>query len=86
MDNDKYLEYDIYEISPPSSPDYKNIDKSPKSLMTSILLKSQWFDNNEYKNDIENYFFKCLDCDEYVYYYQKTEHRKKHAYKCCIIL
>lgn len=86
IDKEKYLEYDVYEISPPSSPEYKDIEKSPKSLITSILLKSKWFDNYEYKNDTDNYYYVCSLCGEYVYYYARDEHRQSHESKCCIIL
>ena len=79
----------VYDISPPSSPEldkYYDIEKSPRSLMTSILLKSKWFDNYEYNNDPENYYYICSLCGKYIYYYQRDEHRQYHDKECCIIL
>ena len=95
MNNKVLLDVDIdgkciYDLSPPSSPEldkYYDIEKSPRSLITSILLKSKWFDNNEYNNDPENYYYICSLCGEYVYYYQRDAHRQYHdKNKCCNIL
>ena len=94
MNDKKLIEIDIndcsiYDLSPPSSPEldkYYDIEKSPRSLITSILLKSKWFDNYEYDNDPENYYYICSLCGEYVYYYQRQAHSQYHNKKCCIIL
>jgi len=95
MNDKKLIEIDInncsiYDISPPSSPEldkYYDIEKSPRSLITSILMKSKWFDNYEYNNDPENYYYICSLCGEYVYYYQRDAHRQYHnKNKCCNIL
>jgi hypothetical protein len=76
----------IYDISPLSSPEYQEIKKSPRSLITSILVKSKWFENNEYNNDPENYYYICSLCGDYVYYYQREAHREYHnKNKCCVI-
>ena len=76
---------DIYDVSPPDSPEaYKDIDKSPRSLMNSILLKSKFFD--EPYEDLEHYMYICNVCDKQVYYFDRENHKKLHKNDCCIIL
>ena len=72
---------DIYEVSPPSSPEYIEIKKSPKSLINSILLKSNFFDEPE--EDISNYMYICNVCDIQVYYFDRENHKKLHKNNCC---
>lgn len=78
----------IYDVSPLSSPEYQAIEKSPKSLMTSILFKSKWFE--DYESDLDDYYYKCNkgECKEtLIYYFDRENHNNKHHNNdCCNIL
>lgn len=80
---------DIYDISPPQpsrlSPEaYKDITKSPRTLMNSILLKSNFF--SEAYEDLDHYMYICNVCDKQVYYFDRENHKKLHRDNCCVIL
>lgn len=93
MNNKVLLDVDIdgsciYDVSPLSSPEYQAIEKSPKSLITSIIMKSKWYD--DYESDLDDYYYSCNrgECKDYlVYYFDREEHMNKyHSDECCIIL
>lgn len=93
MDNNDELKeiilvdpYDMELSMTDTESDYEDISENEKyNIINSILLKSGFI--SEPEEDMSNYYYVCTKCNQMVYYYQRSDHRKSHMNdnKCCVI-
>ena len=78
--------YDMELSMTDTESDYEDISENEKyNIINSILLKSGFI--TEPEEDLSNYYYVCTKCNQMVYYYERTKHRKSHMNdnKCCVI-